>query len=82
MAQGHAVQQGDLESQCAGPQTCAPLLVHSASLQVIVKTSLEPQSVILVSARQLRAKVFCKCFLCLSGLHMEVMNSLKVESAS
>lgn len=62
MAQDHAVQQGELESQRAGPQTCEPLLAHSASLQVTVKTRLEPQSAILVSDRQLRAEVFCKCF--------------------
>lgn len=75
-------QLNETESRCAGPQTSPPLLSHSASLQVAAKTRQELKIAILVSAKLLRVELFCKRVLCLSGLHMEVINSLRVEMAS
>lgn len=74
-------QQEDLWSPCAGPQT-RPLQSQSASLQVAMKTRLGLKSAILVSTRELRPEVFCNFFVCLSGLHLDVIHSLRADLGS
>lgn len=62
--------------------TLHPSAVLECPLHVAVKSKLELKINILVSAKQFRVEVLCKRFLCLSGLHMEVINSLSIEMAS